>query len=158
MWQLISCKLIGTVRQPSVGRNLCCCGFRDSSGQVWVVISKVFKAIGRKLVGIFIACYFLNVWERLLGLFPSICDLINFNYWVKHALYYTQFYIFQTSLNYVFVSGNSILFWLLLSVGRYIPGVYSKRSPNRFDSKPNIVLSLNLLTNNQVENSRSLFM
>lgn len=30
MWQLISCKLIGTVRQPSVGRNLCCCGFRKS--------------------------------------------------------------------------------------------------------------------------------
>lgn len=92
MWELISCKLIGTVRQPSVGRNLWCCGFRKSRVDKYeLLFRKSLKLSAGNLSGFFIACYFLYVWERLLGLFPSICDLINFNYRVKHALYYTQF-------------------------------------------------------------------
>lgn len=39
----------------------------------------------------------------------------------------------------------------------YIPKMYSKRSPTRFDIKTIVVLSLKLLTNNRVENLPSLF-
>lgn len=84
MWQMDSCKLKVTVRQPSVGRNLWCCGFIGSLELIKHELLFLMVTFRKTCRGsLLMACFFLHVWERLLGLLLRIWDLSNLNYWVN---------------------------------------------------------------------------